>query len=647
MTVTATPGRHHSGNHHFRLHGGGNGGNTSGSGGFNNTQQLETARRRDFQALTEQFQYHINLSKEVLDKALAECQEDHDGYHSQPRPATLAAAEALDNDMRAQVFSAQHKKQSAYQALSEINDRLCHLSTGVIALHKELSTNPSTSVRERYLRQEHQLNLEKTKRNNLDHAARARAGQVDNALKRKNETGQILAAIRNSIAEQKAAGAPPEARKAVVNAENAANSRSEPLADKSAIPASATPSMVGNTAIPASVSPSMVDRNAIPTSAMPSMAQVNARRAIALSGMAVAPSPRMALAPVAAGVNGGMANAAAGGVNGLALRTAISELGAATLGLAKHPLGLGVGLLAYSGNVGEGSDKVPGRDLAQRFATAPLDPSELASAPGVSCAAGNAVKNNLLGAVAGAAVESAPVAGAACDAAKEGKKDAALALGKAATEVQAAVCRDSLLCVAKLILTGQSGSTTETVPVADDLTGGKLENPSSNQDNKNVFISPDQRGDQRFRHTGNIERKPYTDESTTVTPIPEHSKDKFIYLSNGKDNRLPISEPTVANNGLKVESNAKHTPGAQGSRPNAGVEPRNSLELFDHSIATKDPKIRLAIDNNGNIHRFFNTSKDGKGNFHWSGSSGDEKNALGNRELGNFNREIKELKDKK
>ncbi len=110
---------------------------------------------------------------------------------------------------------------------------------------------------------------------------------------------------------------------------------------------------------------------------------------------------------------------------------------------------------------------------------------------------------------------------------------------------------------------------------------------------------------------------------------------------------LTIPEPTVANNGLKIESNAKHTPGAQGSRPNAGVEPRNSLELFEHSIATKDPKIRLAIDNDGNIHRFFNTSKDGEGNFHWSGSSGDEKNALGNRELRNFNKEIKELKVKK
>ncbi|VXD01103.1 conserved hypothetical protein [Enterobacterales bacterium 8AC] len=113
------------------------------------------------------------------------------------------------------------------------------------------------------------------------------------------------------------------------------------------------------------------------------------------------------------------------------------------------------------------------------------------------------------------------------------------------------------------------------------------------------------------------------------------------------DNRLPIPAATVAKNGFKIESNPKHTPGAAGSRPSAGVEPKNSLVLFENSIATKDPKIRLSIDSDGNIHRFFNTSKDGSGTYHWSGSTGDGKNALGNKELGSFNKEIKELKAKK
>lgn len=149
-------------------------------------------------------------------------------------------------------------------------------------------------------------------------------------------------------------------------------------------------------------------------------------------------------------------------------------------------------------------------------------------------------------------------------------------------------------------------------------------------------------------NTGNTDGKPDVGSSTTATPILEEpNKDDLLYLSERVDNRLPIPEPTIASNGFKVESNTKHTPGAQGFRPNAGIEPKNSLDLFEYSIATKDPKVRLSIDKDGNIHRFFNTSKDGTGTFHWSGSSGDGKNALGNRELGSFNKEIKELKGRK
>ncbi|WP_206194073.1 VENN motif pre-toxin domain-containing protein, partial [Serratia microhaemolytica] len=111
-----------------------------------------------------------------------------------------------------------------------------------------------------------------------------------------------------------------------------------------------------------------------------------------------------------------------------------------------------------------------------------------------------------------------------------------------------------------------------------------------------------------------------------------------------KDNRLPIPEATVASNGLKIESNTKHTPGAQGFRPDAGIEPRNSLDLFENSIQTSNPKVRLAIDSDGNIHRFFNNGKDGSGAYHWSGSTGDKNNALGQRELGKFNSEVKQLR---
>ncbi|WP_081337604.1 hemagglutinin repeat-containing protein [Burkholderia pseudomultivorans] len=91
-------------------------------------------------------------------------------------------------------------------------------------------------------------------------------------------------------------------------------------------------------------------------------------------------------------------------------------------------------------------------------------------------------------------------------------------------------------------------------------------------------------------------------------------------LANGnRDSRLPIPEKTTADNGLQVESNPKHTLGVQGNRPNAGTEPRNSLDLFNSSISDGG-KARYAIDSSGNINRFYS---DGNGVFHWAGSTGD------------------------
>ncbi|HEY0210185.1 hypothetical protein [Acerihabitans sp.] len=114
--------------------------------------------------------------------------------------------------------------------------------------------------------------------------------------------------------------------------------------------------------------------------------------------------------------------------------------------------------------------------------------------------------------------------------------------------------------------------------------------------------------------------------STTVTPIPAGpGRDELAYLAEGRDNRLPIPEAIVASNGLKVESNTKHTPGARGFRPNAGVEPRDSLKIFEGSVTIGSDKHRYAKDPNGCIHRF---SPDNIGAYHWSGSTGDLHNKL-------------------
>lgn len=89
-----------------------------------------------------------------------------------------------------------------------------------------------------------------------------------------------------------------------------------------------------------------------------------------------------------------------------------------------------------------------------------------------------------------------------------------------------------------------------------------------------------------------------------------------------RDPRLPIKEPTIGSNGLKIESNGRHTPGMPGYNTNAGTEPKNSLDLFNNSIPGERSDKRYTIDENGNIHRFVSDGRGGA--FHWNGSTGDK-----------------------
>nr|WP_250317918.1 hypothetical protein [Rosenbergiella nectarea] len=101
----------------------------------------------------------------------------------------------------------------------------------------------------------------------------------------------------------------------------------------------------------------------------------------------------------------------------------------------------------------------------------------------------------------------------------------------------------------------------------------------------------------------------------------------------GKGSPLPTSNPTIASNGLVYKSNPKHTLGQPSNRPNAGIEPQNSLKLFEQSIPSSkqypNKEVRFAVDNKGNIHRFVGTN----GEFHWNGSSGDGKNQLTSKQV--------------
>ncbi|MCQ2993172.1 DUF637 domain-containing protein [Pseudomonas syringae] len=102
-----------------------------------------------------------------------------------------------------------------------------------------------------------------------------------------------------------------------------------------------------------------------------------------------------------------------------------------------------------------------------------------------------------------------------------------------------------------------------------------------------------------------------------------------------KGSPIPTEMATVASNGLVYKSNPKHTSGQAGNRPNAGLEPLNSIELFSQSIPSSksfgNKEVRYAVDKNGSIHRFEGTN----GEYHWNGSTGDINNPLKGRYVPN------------
>jgi len=115
-------------------------------------------------------------------------------------------------------------------------------------------------------------------------------------------------------------------------------------------------------------------------------------------------------------------------------------------------------------------------------------------------------------------------------------EQAALALTKKVKAGLDATCLANTSCVIMAVVTAQqhtngAGSKTETVPVNDDLTGGKLVNPAQDENKGTPLIMPDQSGEQGSSNTGNTDGMPDTGGNTTVTPIPEQNKDDLAYLA--------------------------------------------------------------------------------------------------------------------
>ncbi|SFO06854.1 filamentous hemagglutinin, partial [Formivibrio citricus] len=133
------------------------------------------------------------------------------------------------------------------------------------------------------------------------------------------------------------------------------------------------------------------------------------------------------------------------------------------------------------------------------------------------------------------------------------------------------------------------------------------------------------------------ERQKWAGEFVTTLPAIQRAVwTDFIYESvtgDTKGSRLPVPDVTKSGNGLDYQSNPKHTLGEIGNRQNAGLEPKNSLQLFEQSVPstkTYDSKeVRYSMDSDGNIHRF----EAANGVFHWNGSTGDANNPLNSSKI--------------
>ena len=153
-------------------------------------------------------------------------------------------------------------------------------------------------------------------------------------------------------------------------------------------------------------------------------------------------------------------------------------------------------------------------------------------------------------------------------------------------------------------------------------------------------LDPEELGPNHTGHGGGLDNIEFPNHTggnqipEALPPLPGYEPIDPDWINNAltADNRLPIPQKTTASNGLNIESNTKHTPGAQGFRPNAGVEPKNSLEIFEGSISIDGNKHRYGIDSEGNIHRY---SPSNNGVYHWSGSTGDKKNPLNKNDIPN------------
>ncbi|HGG8459983.1 TPA: hemagglutinin repeat-containing protein, partial [Neisseria meningitidis] len=139
---------------------------------------------------------------------------------------------------------------------------------------------------------------------------------------------------------------------------------------------------------------------------------------------------------------------------------------------------------------------------------------------------------------------------------------------------------------------------------------------------------------------GNI-RIPATSNVAKVDRIPDtalasksHQKNDFgTSKGQGAESSIPVPQaisikiknPDKTVSETTYQSNPKHTPGQLGFKFDAGIEPKNSVQLIESSVQIG--KQRFAIDDKGHIHRYMGGDRKNEP-WHWAGSTSDKKNPL-------------------
>uniref|UniRef100_UPI0036F25431 hemagglutinin repeat-containing protein n=1 Tax=Enterobacter agglomerans TaxID=549 RepID=UPI0036F25431 len=145
-----------------------------------------------------------------------------------------------------------------------------------------------------------------------------------------------------------------------------------------------------------------------------------------------------------------------------------------------------------------------------------------------------------------------------------------------------------------------SSNKTETVPVNDDLTGGKLVNPFHDENKGTSLVTPDRSGEQAPGNTGNTDGMPDTGGNTTVTPTPEYNKDDLAYSSEKQLGRGSTgrTEPNSLQEKLAIEQ-------AQ-SNPESGRQ--LPIPMTDKRWPREDGWVKMAQNINGvEVHYVRNT----------------------------------------